>query len=301
MDKLRFYTEAYGSLIEPLWMHPNMYTPLRRILRKLASKRLPHYFDSHPYEKVNKKEKDLIVSFTSFPARIGYAFFVVQSMLRQTIKPEKIYLWLSKKQFLNKTSLPPNLLSLENDCFEIKFVEDDIRSHKKYYYTCLEHPGSKVVLLDDDIIYSPFLLERLLDAYNDGNANVICNYGHLIKRDNAGHLLPYKQWTPLRSERIGDDVFFGSGGGTLICPKDFDPILTDIDLALKLTPNADDIWLNSIARYSKLRIKMIKHGGLLPVLIPRNKSLYTSNVNENQNDIQLNNVCTFFEKKDFVF
>ena len=302
MDEYRFFTSVYESLIEKSWMHPYTYTPLRRIIRKIANKRLPHYFENHSNRvDSSKTEEGIIVSFTSYPARIGSVHLVVQCMLNQTVKPEKILLWLSKKQFSDKSVLPTNLISLESECFEIRMVDDDIRSHKKYFYVCKEYPEAKVVLLDDDLFYCPNLIKRLLDAYLVGDADIISNYGLLIQRDLNGHILPYNQWKELRTEELGNEVFFGSGGGTLIRPCDFDPILMNKELALKLTPTADDIWLNSIARYSKLKIKMIKHGGLLPILMDNNESLYSSNINEHKNDLQISNICYYFGANDYLF
>ena len=302
MNEYRFLTSFYNSLHEKPWMHPNFYTPLRRVTRKVAAKRLPRYFENNPVD-TNKcrVEKGVIASFTSFPARIEHAHMIVQCMFHQTVRPEKVFLWLSKEQFRDKSVLPSKLLALENECFEIRMVEGDIRSHKKYYYVCKEFPKAKILLLDDDIIYHYALLERLLFAYNNGDAQIICNYSHLIQRDTSGKLLPYKKWKPNYTETKGDEVFFGSGGGTLMRACDFDPILTNIELAQKLTPIADDIWLNSIARYSKLTIKMISHGAIMPLLIENNKCLYTSNVIENQNDIQLKNICNHFCTENFKF
>lgn len=302
MDEYRFYTSLYSSLLEKPWMPPNSNTLFRRIVRNLASKRLPVFFESHPIDKSNNRTKEgVIASFTSFPARIEYAYLVVQCMLHQTIIPEKIILWLSREQFNDKSELPPKLVALENGVFEIRLVIGDIRSHKKYYYVCKEYPSSLVVLLDDDIFYHPQLVERLLSEYTKGEKELICNYGYRIIRDSKGHLLPYNQWKALYTEAEGEDVFFGSGGGTLFKPSDFDPILTNIELARLLTPIADDIWLNTIARLSNVKIKMMSHGSFLPIVINNNKCLYSSNMTEGQNDSQLEAVCSYFKIKDYRF
>lgn len=302
MDEYQFFTSTYGKLHEKSWMHPNTYTPIRRIVRKLAAKRLPIYFKNHPYSPINGcHEQGLIASFTSFPTRIEYAYLVVNCMLHQTVIPEKIFLWLSSEQFKDKKSLPSNLLTLENDIFEIRFVDGDLRSHKKYYYVCKEFPDAKVVLLDDDIIYAPTLIERLLTAYNEGDAQIICNYGYTIQWDSNGILLPYRQWKRLRGGGIGNNIFFGSGGGTLFRPSDFDDILTNISLAQRLTPIADDIWLNSIARYSKLMIRMLPNCSFLEIEIKHNQSLYSSNVFENQNDVQISNIIHHFGAENYRF
>ena len=73
-------------------------------------------------------------------------------MLHQTFLPKKIILWLSKEQF-DKKDLPDSLLSLENEVFEIRMVDGDIRSYKKSYYVLKEYPEDNVLLIDDDLFY----------------------------------------------------------------------------------------------------------------------------------------------------
>ena len=46
----------------------------------------------------NRKEK-IIVSLTSFPGRINEVWICIESLMRQTFKPDAIELWLSLKQF----------------------------------------------------------------------------------------------------------------------------------------------------------------------------------------------------------
>ena len=76
----------------------------------------------------------IIVSLTSFPARIGVVWMVVESLMHQTLKPHKIILWLSKEQFSTIESLPKKLLAQRERGLEIRLVDGDIRSHKKYIY-----------------------------------------------------------------------------------------------------------------------------------------------------------------------
>lgn len=90
--------------------------------------------------------KDLIISLTSYPKRIGYVWMTIETLLRQDVLPEKIILYLSKRQFPKQyDDLPANLLKLQNRGLEIIFVDDDLRSHKKYYYAMTEFPDKCVL------------------------------------------------------------------------------------------------------------------------------------------------------------
>ena len=72
------------------------------------------------------------------------------------------------------------------------------------------------------------------------------------------------------------------------------------DLFLRLTPIADDVWLNAVARVSGLDIKVVSKDLLLPILEKNNRRLTEENVYQNKNDIQINNVRDYFGKKGIV-
>ena len=141
-------------------IHPYIFTPIRRILRKVARKYIPQYYTNNPII-LSTKKSDVVVSLTSFPGRINEVYIVIQSMLRQTLLPKKIILWLSKEQFKD-IKLPLNLTSLINDIFIIKFVEGDIRSHKKYFYVLSEYSDCKIIIIDDDLFYPSDMVEKMV-------------------------------------------------------------------------------------------------------------------------------------------
>src|SRR5690554_3540856 len=80
LNKIRFYSLARFST------------------RHVANFLLPLYFKlvNFFFPKMHvlnsKDEIGLIVSFTSFPARIDNVWLVVESILRQSVKPDKIIL-----------------------------------------------------------------------------------------------------------------------------------------------------------------------------------------------------------------
>ena len=67
-------------------------------------------------------ENGVIISFTSFPARINDVWKVVESLKNQSILPAKIILWLSKEQFPDGSGIPASLKDREGDIFEIRIV-----------------------------------------------------------------------------------------------------------------------------------------------------------------------------------
>lgn len=214
--------------------------------------------------------------------------------MRQTYQPAKIILWLSKEQFPNGSGIPASLREREGDIFEIRMVDGDIRSHKKYHYVSKEYPDSLIFLVDDDIYYPTDVLERTIKAHEKNPDSVICNYGYHMSYSDKGELAKYRRWEQCYENSDAGDLFFGSGGGTLIRPSSLYPSLTDIDLAIKLTPLADDIWLNAMVRLNRVSIKLLKNGLLLPVAIKDNVKLASENRVHSKNDEQLTNIINHF-------
>ena len=286
MNQLDFYTGIYYHLKNycmPTWV---MGVP-RFVLRKIAYRFLPKYL-SEPRINTGNKAEDLIVSFTSFPARINNVWQVVECMLRQTLLPSKIILWLSKDQFPNREAIPVSLLSREGEIFEIRMVDGDIRSHKKYLYVCREYSDSTVMLIDDDILYPSNLVEQMYCTFKREKGKVICNWGNIIMYNADGTPLPYKEWKIEYDYTENADFFFGSGGGLMFQPSRLYKDLTNIELALKIVPLADDIWLNAMVRLAGVGIVKLKSGLVLPVQSGENNTnLADSNLNQGGNDKQL--------------
>ena len=73
---------------------------------------------------------------------------------------------MAKPQFVNlKDDLPNSLLALEDDKFEIRWVNEDIRSYKKLIPALKNFPTDVIITADDDVIYPEDWAERLLKSY----------------------------------------------------------------------------------------------------------------------------------------
>ena len=278
------YAKVYGS--------SSLFSPIRYVLRRVSNWFIPIYFGKTKHNN-NSKTIPVVVSLTSFPERINNVWQVVECMLRQTLKPSRIILWLSEDQFKSEDTIPHSLKQLKGDVFEIRMVKGDIRSHKKYYYVAKEHPNSMIFLIDDDIYYARDIIERSYNALLNNPNCVVCNYGYRISNDAKGKRMPYNKWKHVYTGACGDDLFFGSGGGTLLRPSSLYKDLTNIDLALKLTPLADDIWLNAMARLAKQKILLLPSGLFLPIL-SKSEMLYKENRGQAQNDVQIRGIEEYY-------
>lgn len=267
---------------------------LRVLIRYSANLLLPLYYsltgnnEQYKINPNNTRKKPLVVSLSSFPKRIDRVWLVIETMLRQTVKPDRIILWLSKLQFSNIDQLPNSLKRLQKRGVEIQLTDDDYRSHRKYFYAIQQMPDADIFTIDDDIFYPSFLIEETLNTAKTHPCSVICNYSHDIRHDSQGNLLPYKEWNI--NVTHGHNLFFGSGGGTLFPPGSLHNDVTDITTAMLLCPTADDIWLNCMVRINNTHIYRTNLKQIvLPIINLNNETLSNDNI-EYANDKQIANI-----------
>ena len=249
--------------------------------------------------KYKKKADGVIVSLTSFPARIGSLWIVIETLLRQTYKPDKIILWLANSQFESLEELPIRLRKLMNRGVEIRFC-DDIRSHKKYYYTMKNYPEHTVITVDDDTFYPENLVESLIVTSQKYPNTICCNLAHKMTFDNNGNILPYIKWdSGSQGCNTPSDVLVPVGcEGVLYPPGSLNEKIFDKEQIYQLCPLADDLWLKAMATLNGFKAVKVRPDSIpfANLLSAKESSLNSVNVNENKNDEQLKNIIDAYPK-----
>ncbi|KYH03796.1 hypothetical protein A1704_20630 [Chryseobacterium cucumeris] len=269
----------------------------RFIIRKLSNLILPLYLNltkkDSRLQLVNKE--NIIVSLTTFPGRISKLWMVVECMLRQSLLPNKIVLYLAKDQFPNELKdIPDNLLDYYNKKqLEIIFVEEDLRSHKKYYYAFKEYQNDIIITIDDDIFYPSNIIKDLMDLHKKFPDTICCHRAHKVIRNDDNTISKYSKWKKVFGN-CGPtfDLFHTSGGGTLYKSNFFSEEVVNKDAFVSLCFMADDVWLNIMAQLNKTKtVKSDYFSNLIPI---ENKNslfkLSQENVADGGNDKQLQNL-----------
>lgn len=205
-------------------------------------------------------DHDIIVSLTSYGERIHEVALTIESLMQQTMKPNRIVLWLDNS--FKGQSLPLSLSRQQKRGLEIAFCQD-LRSYKKLIPQMLLSPHDAIITADDDILYDYDVLEHLILAYLLNPQVIHCCRVHRIKFDKNGDILPYKNWD-FRCKEIGTNkhYFLTSGGGVLFPPGSLDKTVFDQETFLSICPEADDVWFTAMA---------IKKGTLLNKVYTRNE------------------------------
>ncbi|WP_107038134.1 hypothetical protein [Brumimicrobium mesophilum] len=296
---IRIYTDIENK--NPFLSKIKFYGFQRFIIRRLANFLIPLKYkldNSCSHCLANDGNDQLIVSLTTFPARINKIWLVIECMLRQTHKPDKIILWLSKEQFGSLEILPKRLLKLRDRGLEIVLCEGDIRSHKKYYYTLKKYPISAFITVDDDFFYPSNMIEELFSEHQKHPKDICFLRGHMMTTQN-GKVESYNSWTKeIKESTTSSLVFFTSGGGTLFPPNSLHPEATNEKVFMEICKLADDVWLNAMSKLNGTNLNKIssQFASQIPISIAQNISLSSQNVDEDLNDVQINAVRNYYLK-----
>lgn len=242
----------------------------------------------------------LIVSLTSFPARINTVHKTIESILTQTILPEKIILWLAYEQFPDRRNeLPEELTDLEKYGLEIRFCED-LGPHKKYYNTMQEYPFHIVITIDDDATYNHGMIEMLLNSYFKFPGAISCMRAKKITFTN-GKINPYKKWmraTDLICNHPSMLTMATGVGGVLYPPGIMPEETFDKDLLKETCLFGDDLWLKAnqiMNNVPTVIARLNRH----PRRIEGTQeiALWRDNVMKGKNDSQLTDIDSGMIKK----
>lgn len=215
---------------------------VRRLYRIVKSERYP--------ESLSPVEDGLIVSLTSFPGRIDNAWFTIESMLRQSIRPAKILLYLSKAEFENEgKELPDFLENYKRYGLEVVWVDVNLRSHNKYFYALKTYREQIIVTVDDDLYYPSDTLSRLLRLHEQYPEAICAN---ITRKINQDAFMDYSKWdkNPGHRQYNESHSLVAMGYGSVLYPKTFRPdCLFDVEGIKDCAFYADDLWLKAVEMF----------------------------------------------------
>lgn len=255
----------------------------------LLNRKFIPFFESHPVKyglNTEKRDESYTVSLTSFPKRIEHVWIAIDTLMRQSFKPDRIVLWLSNEQFPDG-EIPKSLEALKSKGLTIKFC-DELRSHKKYFYSFEEYPQDNIITVDDDMFYPTDFIETLVKHHKKYPRDIIANSVQII----------YPQITSLPTEWIvaenfekrtsRNDFQAFTGAGTLFPPDTFCDEAFNKEKIKSLAFTADDLWLKAMSLMSGVKTtKIAKFRAFnMCIDIPGDETLFSVNKvdGENLND-----------------
>lgn len=249
------------------------------------------------------KNIPVIVSLTSYGKRVEKIVpYTILSILKQSVRPEKIILWLNKNEW-NKTNLPKKIKELMKHGLTVEFCED-IRSYTKIIPALGKYPNSTIVTIDDDLYYSSQMLEELYKAHKTNPENIIC-LNFCYPSFDGNNINSYHHWPEYHNlhenSNLSSMLIFPQGfGGVLYPPHSLYKDVTCKEKFLDMAPYADDIWLYIMGIVNKTQKSYVPNTmtkylylDLFRQILTKDR-LHDINVGEAKNDRQLSNLCEHY-------
>ena len=245
-----------------------------------------------PTESPQAQTPPVLVSLTSFPARLPYLHHTLYSILTQDYKDFHIAL------FLNSSEVRPDELPRIVKIFarlgllSIHFVEENLRAYKKLFYALQAYPEHIIITIDDDQIYDPKLLSLLLESYKKFphaiHTHLVYDGAYMadiLELDSAAYCAIIKESSPhLALASVGVS-------GVLYPPSPFSQEFFNTQAILSLCPYSDDLWffvMSVLNDVPKVLVKnALEHPKESSIAQDESPNLWEINCEQNRNYDQL--------------
>ena len=247
---------------------------------------------------------EIIVSLTTHGRRLHETYLAIESIMQQTLKPNRIILWLSD-DFKN-IDIPRVLQRQQKRGLEIRFCKD-IRSYTKLIPALMNFPSSTIITIDDDQLYHFDLLENLVNAHKNHPKMIFCGRMHRMRLLAKDKLEKYSKWTLGYEDFDISPLNFPVGvGGVLYPPNCFNEEIFNENIFLEICKYADDIWFKAMALLNGVRSqKVFTHNknGKDHLRIENSQYTALSYINRSQgmNDVQLKMVFDKYNLYEKLF
>jgi hypothetical protein len=195
-----------------------------------------------------------IISLTTWKARIHTVGMTIVHLMKQC--PEyHIVLCLSTDEFSGKWSdLPADIARLNHmGLIEILWCKENIKPHKKYYYTMLKYRTVPIITVDDDQIPITNIADVLYASYLQYPHAIHAGRCHEIRYSTNGKALPYNQWRRCQTKLLRPSMnLFATGCGGVLYPPNILKLDADCLPKIRNIITADDMYLK--IRENELRI-----------------------------------------------
>ena len=202
-------------------------------------------------ERIGSSE--IIVSLTTHGKRLYDVHATIESIMRGSVKPNRIVLWVSEDY--RNIVLPLTLQKQTERGLEIRYCKD-IRSYTKLVPALKDYPEASIITIDDDIIYPYDLLECLINAHEEYPDCICANWIREIPLNLDKKYISMMKWPQLfEANDVSKRFFFEGFAGVLYPPHSLDPEVLNEAVFLDICKYADDVWFNAMALKAGTKVK----------------------------------------------
>lgn len=223
----------------------------------------------------------IIVSLTSTSFRLPVLRYSLESIINQNIKPDQIFLNISKDPYLADKGidkLPSWLSQLSNDKKVIIQWVENTGSYRKLLpvYNAADD-NDFIITCDDDVIYGEYWLESLVNTAKLNPGRIVCGGARKPVKSIGNKYQSYINWRLVDVGSIGHELIPIGVYGVLYRKN---LLNSDILLSKKsreLAPKQDDLWFKFAHELMGTEVVVCKDAG--KEVHPINTSITLSSTN----------------------
>lgn len=282
--KIRQITEHISDVLIGIWVEGEV----------------KHSLPQYGINKTEKRDTKIILSLKTYSKRYKTIGLTLKSLLLQTVKPDRIIVWLDED--IPENRITEEMRSFEQYGIEYRHRNLDLRPHGKYFYAMQEFPEDKIITVDDDLIYPKNMIEILIKTNRKYPQAVCARRVHLITLDSERKPRKYNEWKyEYRGSKAPSHLLCATGGAGTLYPPHVLPKEAFIAEDIKAyCYNADDLWLKVMELYNGVKVVWAKNHLVLPREVKKSQKymLCEANVLNGDNDLYIKNLQ---EKYPMVF
>ena len=201
--------------------------------------------------------RKIIISCTTTNARLRFLYYMLESLKRQIVQPDIIYINISKEPYMLDSGIKeiPKWVE-DNEKVKINYVVNtgSYRKLVPLFEQDLVSDDDLVITVDDDVLYSEGWLESLVTKSEENPDCIVCCRARNIRKNIMGKYINYSRWNLYGKENKGYDILPTNGAGTV-----FRKNLVDIDFLvdkkfLSLAPSTDDLWFRIASMRKNIKV-----------------------------------------------
>lgn len=201
----------------------------------------------------HKRETQIIVSISSTSDHFKKLPITLYSLLNQSLKPDKIILWLDK-EYEELAYLPYEISQFIKNGIEINFVKN-LGLYSKTYHALKKYPDSIIVTASDSVYYRKNWLKKLYLSYISHPEDIHTHNVKIVELDKN-----FNKWKKKNIEEKASYNYFPiSESGILYPPNCFSNEATREDIFNKHSKENDSLWFWTMALVHNKKIRLIKH------------------------------------------
>jgi hypothetical protein len=232
----------------------------------------------------------IILSCTTTYERQDIFYYGLQSLLKQSLKPDLFLVNLSKQPYLKDSGFTDLPSWLKNDKLKINWVENT-GSYRKLL-PALDFAGDEdlIITADDDVLYGNEWLEKMINYSRKNSDAVVCSRGRKMNRNFLNRWKNYDYWERIYKNTKSKFIMPVGVSGVVYRKQLLDlEFITDTAF-LELAPKMDDLWFKMASFKKDTPIALYPDLERINIYLLHEKGLAKTNytdINENVNFIIL--------------